>query len=103
MRITRRLYGRKADSGKTGNEFPRVPLPLVRAGIPGAPRAARGEHGRCGASGPARDTVVAPGPGLDSPGRERAEPAQDAVSTALTRPHRLLEPLGTREEGAGCE
>jgi hypothetical protein len=37
--------------------------------------------------------VVAPGPGLDTPGLERAEPAQDAVSKALTRPHRLLEPL----------
>jgi hypothetical protein len=39
-------------------------------------------------SGPARDTVVAPGPGLDP-----AQPAQDAVSMALTRPHRLSEPL----------
>jgi hypothetical protein len=37
--------------------------------------------------------VVAPGPGLDLPGLESAEPAQDAVSMALTRPHRLLEPL----------
>jgi hypothetical protein len=54
---------------------------------------ASGRCTRCGASGPARDTVVAPGPGLDSPGLERAEPAQDAVSKALTRPHRLLEPL----------
>jgi hypothetical protein len=41
----------------------------------------------------ARDTVVAPGPGLDTPGPDMAEPAQDAVSMALTRPHRLLEPL----------
>jgi hypothetical protein len=32
--------------------------------------------------------VVAPGPGLDP-----AKPAQDAVSMALTRPHRLLAPL----------
>jgi DNA-binding HxlR family transcriptional regulator len=59
---------------------------------------ASGRCTRCGASVPARDTVVAPGPGLDSPGLdtpglERAEPAQDAVSKALTRPHRLLEPL----------
>jgi hypothetical protein len=35
-----------------------------------------------------RDTVVAPGPGLDPAG-----PAQDAVGMALARPHRLLEPL----------
>jgi hypothetical protein len=54
---------------------------------------ASGRCTRCGASGPARDTVVAPGPGLDLPGLESAEPAQDAVSMALTRPHRLLEPL----------
>jgi hypothetical protein len=54
---------------------------------------ASGRCTRCGASVPARDTVVAPGPGLDTPGLERAEPAQDAVSKALTRPHRLLEPL----------
>jgi hypothetical protein len=38
-----------------------------------------------------RDTVVAPGPGLDS-----AEAAQDAVSMALARLHRLRR-CGTRE------
>jgi DNA-binding HxlR family transcriptional regulator len=58
-----------------------------------APVDASGHCTRCGASVPARDTVVAPGPGLDPPGLDSAEPAQDAVSMALTRPHRLLEPL----------
>ena len=53
-----------------------------------APVDASGRCTRCGASVQSRDTVVAPGPGLDS-----AEPAQDAVSMALTPPHRLLEPL----------
>jgi DNA-binding HxlR family transcriptional regulator len=53
-----------------------------------APVDADGHCTRCGATVDARDTVVAPGPGLDP-----AEPAQDPVSMALTRPHRLLEPL----------
>jgi hypothetical protein len=94
MRIKRRFYGRRVDSAKTRNEFPRAPFRFMRAVMPAAHRClASGRCTRCGASGPARDTVVAPGPGLDSPGLERAEPAQDAVSKALTRPHRLLEPL----------
>jgi DNA-binding HxlR family transcriptional regulator len=46
--------------------------------------------GRCDACGrmvPAADTIIAPGPGL--------EPAADDswVTSALTRPHQLLEPL----------
>jgi hypothetical protein len=49
---------------------------------------ADGHCTRCGATVDARDTVVAPGPGLGP-----APPAQDPVSMALTRPHRLLEPL----------
>jgi hypothetical protein len=49
---------------------------------------ADGRCTRCGAAVDARDTVVTPGPGLDP-----AESAPDAVSMALTRPHRLLEPL----------
>ncbi len=53
-----------------------------------APVGADGRCTRCGAAVEVRDTVVAPGPGLDPAG-----PAQDAVSTALARPHRLLEPL----------
>jgi DNA-binding HxlR family transcriptional regulator len=53
-----------------------------------APVDADGRCTRCGAAVDARDTVVAPGPGLDP-----AQPAQDAVSMALTHPHRLLEPL----------
>ena len=54
----------------------------------GAPVDANGYCASCGTAVEAQDTVVAPGPGLAS-----AEPAQDAVSIALTRPHRLLEPL----------
>jgi hypothetical protein len=48
-------------------------------------------YGRCGTCGtpvPAADTIVTPGPGL--------EPSADDdswVTTALTRPHRLLDPL----------
>jgi DNA-binding HxlR family transcriptional regulator len=46
--------------------------------------------GRCEACGmpvPAADTIVVPGPGLEPP-------ADDSwVTAALTRPHRLLEPL----------
>ncbi len=53
-----------------------------------APVDANGHCTSCGAAVAAQDTVVAPGPGLAS-----AEPAPDAVSVALTRPHRLLEPL----------
>jgi DNA-binding HxlR family transcriptional regulator len=53
-----------------------------------APVGADGRCTRCGAAVDVRDTVVAPGPGLDPAG-----PAQDAVGMALARPHRLLEPL----------
>jgi hypothetical protein len=46
-------------------------------------------EGRCDACGvlvPVADTIIAPGPGL--------EPADGSwVTVALTRPHRLLEPL----------
>lgn len=66
--------------------------PRVPAGPAGAddeaPVDASGRCTRCGASVRPPDTVVTPGPGLDP-----AEPAQDAVSGALARPHRLLEPL----------
>jgi DNA-binding HxlR family transcriptional regulator len=45
-----------------------------------------GRCDRCGTPVPAADTIVAPGPGLEPPDDSR-------VSTALTRPHRVLEPL----------
>jgi hypothetical protein len=35
-----------------------------------------------------RDTILRPGPGLETPG-----PDADPVSTALMAPHRLLQPL----------
>jgi DNA-binding HxlR family transcriptional regulator len=47
--------------------------------------------GRCDACGrpvPAADIIVAPGPGLEPPAD-----GDDWVTTAITRPHRLLEPL----------
>ena len=45
-----------------------------------------GRCDRCGASVPAGDTITVPGPGL--------EPPDDSwITTALTSPHRLLEPL----------
>jgi DNA-binding HxlR family transcriptional regulator len=67
---------------------------------PGGPRrlfrhAADGGHldrcGRCDACDtavPAADTIVAPGPGLERPADD-----DSWVTTALTTPHRLLEPL----------
>jgi DNA-binding HxlR family transcriptional regulator len=45
-----------------------------------------GRCDRCGTAVPAADTIVVPGPGLEPPDDSR-------VATALTRPHRLLEPL----------
>ncbi len=49
--------------------------------------------GRCDACGrpvPAADTIITPGPGLEPPADDDSR-----VTTALTRPHRLLEPLRT--------
>jgi DNA-binding HxlR family transcriptional regulator len=47
-----------------------------------------GRCAECGATVPAADIVVYPGPGLEEPG-----PGASWVTTALTKPHRLLEPL----------
>ena len=63
----RRLYRRAADSGQVDRS------------------------GRCDARGrpvPATDTIVAPGPGLEPPADDDSR-----VTTALTTPHRLLQPL----------
>ena len=49
------------------------------------------QSGRCDTCGtpvPAADTIVTPGPGLEPPADD-----DSWVTTALTRPHRLLEPL----------
>jgi DNA-binding HxlR family transcriptional regulator len=45
-----------------------------------------GRCGRCGTSVAAEDTITVPGPGLEPPD-------ESWVTTALTAPHRLLEPL----------
>jgi DNA-binding HxlR family transcriptional regulator len=62
---------------------------------PGGPRRlfrhAVDQSGRCEACGtpvPAADTIIAPGPGLEPPAD-----GDSWVTAALTRPHRLLEPL----------
>ncbi len=67
---------------------PAGPRRLLRHAGDEAPVDASGHCTGCGAAVAAEDTVVAPGPGLAS-----AAAAQDTVSVALARPHRLLEPL----------
>jgi DNA-binding HxlR family transcriptional regulator len=67
---------------------PGGPRRLLRHADDQAPVDANGHCTHCGAAVEAQDTIVAPGPGLAS-----AAPAQDAVTVALTRPHRLLQPL----------
>jgi DNA-binding HxlR family transcriptional regulator len=52
----------------------------------------------CGAAAPASDIIVTPGPGLEVPGD-----GDSWVSAALTRPHRLLEPLRPAEAAGGQE
>lgn len=52
---------------------------------------ASGHCTRCGAAVRPEETVVAPGPGLAA-----SAPGEDAVSVALSRPHRLLQPLRHR-------
>jgi DNA-binding HxlR family transcriptional regulator len=47
-----------------------------------------GRCGTCGRPVPAADTTVTPGPGLEPPADD-----DSWVTTALTSPHRLLEPL----------
>jgi DNA-binding HxlR family transcriptional regulator len=56
------------------------------------------QWGRCDACGvpmPAADIIVAPGPGLDA-----ATDDDSWVTAALTRPHRLLEPLRPADASA---
>ena len=73
-----------------GDDFyaPRGPRRLFRHAADGGQVDGCGRCDACGGPVPAADTVIAPGPGLEPP-------ADDAswVTTALTRPHRLLEPL----------
>ena len=67
---------------------PAGPRRILRHADDEAPLDATGRCTRCGAAVEAEDTVVAPGPGLAA-----SAPAQDAVTVALSRPHRLLQPL----------
>lgn len=68
---------------------PNGPRRILRHTTDNAPLAADGRCTACGSEIPAKDTVVAPGPGLDS------TTAADPVGLALNRPHRLLQPLRT--------
>jgi DNA-binding HxlR family transcriptional regulator len=67
---------------------PAGPRRILRHADDEAPVDTTGRCTRCGAAVEAEDTVVAPGPGLAA-----SAPAQDTVSVALSRPHRLLQPL----------
>jgi hypothetical protein len=70
----RRLFGHAADGGQVDRS------------------------GRCDACGrpvPAADTIVAPGPGLEPPTDD-----DSWITIALTRPHRLLEPLRAADAGS---
>ena len=68
---------------------PNGPRRVLRHAADDAPLAADGHCTACGTQVPARDTIVAPGPGLDPAS------AHDPVGAALNQPHRLLHPLHT--------
>jgi hypothetical protein len=63
----RRLFQHAADSGQIGRS---------------------GGCDACGRPVPAADTIISPGPGLEPPADD-----DSWVTTALTTPHRLLQPL----------
>ena len=68
---------------------PDGPRRVLRHAADDAPLDTDGRCTACGAKIPVRDTVVAPGPGLDPAS------ATDPVGAALNHPHRLLKPLHT--------
>ncbi len=69
------------------------PRRLFRHAADGGQVDRRGRCDACGRPVPAADTIIAPGPGL--------EPPDDSwVTAALTRPHRLLEPLRAADASA---
>jgi hypothetical protein len=73
-----------------GDDFcaPGGPRRLYRHAADGGPVDRWGRCEACGMPVPPADVIVAPGPGLE------AAPDDDSwVAAALTRPHRLLEPL----------
>jgi DNA-binding HxlR family transcriptional regulator len=80
-----------------GDEFcaPAGPRRLFEHAADGGQLDGRGRCDACGESPPAAEIVVRPGPGLEEPGE-----GGSWVTAALTRPHRLLEPL--RPAGAAA-
>jgi len=73
-----------------GDDFcaPGGPRRLFRPAADGGPVGPSGRCDACGRPVPAADTIVIPGPGLEPPAG-----GDSWVTAALTRPHRLLEPL----------
>jgi DNA-binding HxlR family transcriptional regulator len=73
-----------------GDDFyaPRGPRRLYRHAADGGQVDRSGRCDACGLPVPPADTIIEPGPGLEQ------SPDDDSwVTAALTRPHRLLEPL----------
>jgi DNA-binding HxlR family transcriptional regulator len=64
------------------------PRRLFRHAADGGQVDPSGRCDACGSLAPAADTIVAPGPGLEPPTDH-----DSWVTTALARPHRLLQPL----------
>jgi hypothetical protein len=73
-----------------GDDFcaPRGPRRLFRHATDGGQVDQWGRCETCGTPVPAADIMITPGPGLEPPADD-----DSWVTTALTRPHRLLEPL----------
>jgi DNA-binding HxlR family transcriptional regulator len=73
-----------------GDDFcaPGGPRRLFRHAADDGPVDGSGRCGACGMPVPAADTIVVPGPGIEPPTGD-----DSWVTIALTRPHRLLEPL----------
>jgi DNA-binding HxlR family transcriptional regulator len=73
-----------------GDDFcaPRGPRRLFRHAADGGQVDPSGRCDACGQPVSAADTIIAPGPGLEPPAD-----GDSWVTTALTRPHRLLQPL----------
>jgi DNA-binding HxlR family transcriptional regulator len=73
-----------------GDEFyaPAGPRRLFCHAADGGLIGQNGRCARCGTAAAVEDTVVAPGPGLESPSSD-----DDPVTAVLARPHRLLQPV----------
>jgi DNA-binding HxlR family transcriptional regulator len=73
-----------------GDDFcaPGLPRRLFRHADDGGQVDRSGRCETCGTPVPAADTIVVPGPGLEPPAD-----GDSWVTAALTRPHRLLQPL----------